>query len=168
MFKVGDKVIHCPSGLVYQVEKKEGWKIFVSTQYVDDKGVWNKVVFHVNEDQCEPYHENKPIPVSERLPSAEDTDKFGEVFALFDPRKESSTGWTTERINNFSYNSYTHWMHTPDWTPREPLLDSCDYCKDYGEFKHHVSGCTACWKHKTFYPKPFYTDSGTPCHLEEE
>lgn len=60
-FNTGDMAVHIPSGLVYLVERQEGWKLHVSTQYCDGRGVWIKKYFHVNADQCKKMQENADL-----------------------------------------------------------------------------------------------------------
>lgn len=49
----------------------------------------------------------KPILTSERLPTKEDADNFGEVFVF-----SYDEGWWIENWNEVHTDYHTHWIHT--------------------------------------------------------
>lgn len=57
------------------------------------------------------------IPVTERLPTKEDADRFGRVFAVDKDKRMNDTNW---RVVNWYHETFSHWMPLPD----APMEDS--------------------------------------------
>ena len=60
----------------------------------------------VAHDECLP----RWIPVTERLPTKEDADKHGRVWAIH--KRFHSDAWNWETVRDYP-EEFTHWMHLP-------------------------------------------------------
>lgn len=158
MFKVGDKVRNIITGNVLE--------ILVVTGDILGVGNGGKVYAEWRSEYCEPYFENMPIEVKDRFLDDNEFDKYGYVFAL----SNAGHGWQTYSKDDTRLISdyYSHYVHTPDWKPREPLLKNCEGCKHYETLcfsnGDDCSTGAVCWEYRMEEPDPFYKGA-TPCHL---
>lgn len=163
-FKPGDKVKHAPTGDVltfkeYGANPWEGWAAVTHAHGNTTAETWWKL------EDCEPYVEERPIPVSEGLPTVADADADGLVIWFYN---------NGERIlQPIDYNvcCETHWMHTSEWKPRDPLLGAhCKGCKFNWKLTQEEAHCDNskwyCDKLKLECLEPHYIN-GVPCNLAE-
>lgn len=177
-FKVGDKVRNKVTGDVASYVTTVESTLYVRVSFRHGENDSNTADWPPKD--CEPYFENKPVSAEEQPPEESDYDSNGLLFV-----KRHGYNWRAEHINHFDNDDdpdVNLWMHTPDWTPRKPLLKSCKECehcsyassvrkKGSGEIEKEAYSIY-CVKMKSHFcsfndeepMKPTYRGN-TPCHL---
>ena len=162
MFNIGQKLRNKNNGDVLTCMSE------VSRDNRIGLGSENSIYYSIHIDDVEPYHDNKPIPVDERLPTESDADKNGIIIICNSDGTRRRAKWNWH-VKDDSIDMTLSWCRTPLWQPREPLLEGVDPCNmcDHDRRKYEGEDCVAqyCAKHDNWDTQPFYTDDDRPCHL---